>query len=41
MPENKCQYFNSLKTTIKFPGLQMFRFPKDARCEIWMITSGN
>ncbi|KAE9530085.1 hypothetical protein AGLY_011547 [Aphis glycines] len=29
MPGNKCQYFNCLKTTIQFPNLSMFRFPKD------------
>lgn len=41
MPGNKCQYYNCLKTRMKFPGLSMFRFPKNkVICEIWVINSG-
>ncbi|XP_060845172.1 uncharacterized protein LOC132924740 [Rhopalosiphum padi] len=42
MPGNKCQYFNCYKNTIKYPGLSMFRFPKDRIIsETWAINSGN
>lgn len=41
MPGNKCQYLNCLKTTVQFPNLSMFRFPKDeVRSEVWVLNCG-
>lgn len=41
MPGTKCQYVGCLKTTVKFPQLHMFRFPKnEAQQETWLMNCG-